>query len=198
MGNMKNSIKKGIFLFFIFLLLINQILVSQGGNCLVWTRQGNDSYVINNNGIPLAIFTDEGDIKLNGFCEVKPICSYGIFEVRGIVGQTVASVDSSGNLCLISGDCSSDTSCNDGIFSVKKNSVIKSSINNSGVLCFTGNLVFGHEICWNISTEKTKQNGFGDEDRNCEADYDSQSGFHGDQACPIRINGISIIGGFVG
>ncbi len=106
----------------------------------IFNRTGNDSYIVNSSGGFLAIFTDTGDIELKGTCKVLASCGSGIFEIYN--GGIVASINSTGDLCLKAGDCSKDTSCSAGSLTIKNGSgTVVSSINSSGGLCYIGNLI---------------------------------------------------------
>lgn len=103
-------------------------------------RTGNDSFIINGTSL-LAVFTDTGDIELKGDCTVQASCGSGIFEIY-TGGVIVASINSTGDLCLKTGDCEIDSSCSAGSLTIKNASgIVISSINSSGSLCYTGNLI---------------------------------------------------------
>ncbi|TKJ17491.1 hypothetical protein CEE44_03070 [Candidatus Woesearchaeota archaeon B3_Woes] len=103
------------------------------------SRTGNDSYIVNNTNL-LAVFTDTGDIELKGDCKVLASCGSGIFEIYN--SGIVASINSTGDLCLEAGDCTIDASCSAGSLKIKDGSgTVVSSINSSGSLCYTGNLI---------------------------------------------------------
>ncbi len=104
------------------------------------SRTGNDSYIVNSSGGFLAVFSDTGDIELKGDCKVLSSCGSGIFEIYN--GGIVASINSTGDLCLEAGDCDIDSSCSAGSLTIKDGSgTVVSSINSSGSLCYTGNLI---------------------------------------------------------
>ncbi len=106
---------------------------------LILNRTGNDSFIVNDTSL-LAAFTDTGDIELKGTCKVLASCGSGIFEIYN--GGIVASINSTGDLCLEAGDCSKDTSCSAGSLTIKNASgTVVSSINSSGSLCYIGNLI---------------------------------------------------------
>ena len=103
-------------------------------------RTGNDSFIINDTNL-LAVFTDTGDIELKGDCIVQASCGSGIFEIY-TDGALVSSINSTGDLCLESGDCDIDPSCSAGSLTIKDiGGTVISSINSSGSLCYTGNLI---------------------------------------------------------
>ena len=104
-------------------------------------RIGNDAYIVNSSGGFLAVFTDTGDIELKGDCTVQASCGSGIFEIY-TGGVIVSSINSTGDLCLKTGDCDIDSSCSAGSLTIKDGSgTVVSSINSSGSLCYTGNLI---------------------------------------------------------
>ena len=100
-------------------------------------------------GSNVASFYENGNIVLKGACKPSSICippsdSFS-FVLQNTAGETVAYIDSNGNLCIESGACSDkSSSCNPSSsdpFVIKdKNNNNVAYIGNSGSLCLIGTL----------------------------------------------------------
>lgn len=103
----------------------------------------------NNAGENIAVFDNIGNLGLKGNCTALPSCAFSgddSFIIQNPLSQTVAYIDSSGNLCIQDSDCSDlDASCSnpgDGSFIVQHTSgQIVSYINSTGALCLIGELL---------------------------------------------------------
>lgn len=133
------SLKNNFFVLFLLLAVLSLFSRIVLSDCPASST--NDIFVVNDNSNILATFTDKGNITIKGTCNINPSCNSGIFEVKSN-GLIVASINSSGDLCLESGDCNSiSLSCPEGLFNIKNSlASIVSSINSSGGLCLTGSL----------------------------------------------------------
>lgn len=104
--------------------------------------------VRNNNGEDVALFSNHGDIILKGSCSAGS-CSYpgdDSFVIQDLLGDTIAYIDSTGDLCIEDLDCNdNDASCDspgDGSFIVKNSTDdIISYIDGTGNLCLRGDLI---------------------------------------------------------
>jgi hypothetical protein len=96
----------------------------------------------------VAIFSNSGDVVLDGSCNAVPDCvSSGddAFVVKNLADEIVAYVDNGGNLCLEDGDCVGGDDCSepdDGSFIIKnKYGEIVSYIGATGDLCLKGEVI---------------------------------------------------------
>lgn len=104
----------------------------------------------NTEGDTVAIFDDQGNLKLEGTCSFGGTCNptgYS-FEIENNAGDVVAYIDENGNLCLESGDCgdrdeSCDTSVTDGLLVQNSLGITVAYIDTSGQLCLKGSLIQG-------------------------------------------------------
>jgi hypothetical protein len=107
-------------------------------------ERGQDFFVVAYAGIPLAAFTDNGNILIKGVLQTSSSCSGEAFAVRDGAGKVVASIDAIGNLCISGEPQTFASSCpGTSLFILKKEATILSSIESSGALCLTGNLTEG-------------------------------------------------------
>jgi len=108
----------------------------------------NKFYIKNSLGNKVAWLGNEGNIVLKGECVVSSDCSTpgdGSFIIRNSSLNYIAYINSTGDLCLISGDCSdSYSNCDspgDGSFIIRNSSLdYVSYINSTGSLCLIGEL----------------------------------------------------------
>lgn len=107
----------------------------------------NSAYAVkNSNSDFVALFKNNGYLYLKGVCVNNPVCNppSNSFLIKNSIGEVVSYIDSSGNLCIESGDCSSiSASCNPttGAFLVKNPAgTVVSYIDSAGDLCLTGSL----------------------------------------------------------
>jgi len=107
-----------------------------------------DKFIIQNeSGSNAAWFGNLGNIVLKGQCSVQASCvpSANSFIIKDNADNVVAYVNSTGDLCIESGDCSDlSASCNptnDAFIVRNSNDKNMSYIDNTGDLCLTGNLI---------------------------------------------------------
>jgi hypothetical protein len=108
------------------------------------TERGQDFFVVAYAGIPLAAFTDTGNILIKGVLQSGSSCSGEAFAVKDAGGTVVASIDAIGNLCISGESQTFASSCpGTSLFILKRGGIVLSSIESSGALCLTGNLTEG-------------------------------------------------------
>src|SRR5690606_9303296 len=91
----------------------------------------------------VAWFGSEGNIALEGSCFVQSSCAEGgVFAVKNSSNDVVSYINSSGDLCIISGDCSDQSvSCNpvnDAFIVRNSSSVNMNYLDDMGDLCLKG------------------------------------------------------------
>ena len=116
-------------------------------------RDPNKFYIKNSQNINVAWFGDRGNIILKGTCTQQSTCTPPLdsFIFKNSAGDTVAYVDTSGNLCIETGDCLSSTSCsatsNDEFIMQDETGKVVSKIDlTNGDLCYTGRLIENGEV----------------------------------------------------
>ncbi|RLG12001.1 hypothetical protein DRN73_03755, partial [Candidatus Pacearchaeota archaeon] len=141
------------------------------------TAYGNASYTIKNSSDDeIAVFYDSGTLTIAGTCTSGGSCDSppaNSFIIQNSSGDNNSYIDSNGNLCIETGDCSDESvSCSnppDGSFVIQDNSGNNVSyISPDGDLCLTGKLVEGYSSGLyienvapaNTSTENTNQINF--------------------------------------
>lgn len=104
-------------------------------------------YIKNPTGTNVAYFSGLGNIVLAGICTAPADCNApaNSFIIKGANYNTVAYVDSNGNLCIEDSDCGDqDSSCETtrtpDSFIIKNGNDIVSYINKTGGLCLEGTL----------------------------------------------------------
>lgn len=103
-------------------------------------------FVKNPAGEDVAIFDNQGNMKLAGTCIVSTCdAPQNSFIIKNLNGDTVAYIDSNGDLCLESGNCNDhDTSCDSqgsSSFIIQNNlGANVAYINSNGELCLIGRL----------------------------------------------------------
>ena len=107
-----------------------------------------NKFYIKNQGQNVAWFGDRGNIVLKGPCQVKPTCTppADSFIFKNSAGDVVAYIDTSGNLCIETGDCSPSSSCsatsNDEFIMQDETGKVVSKIDlSNGDLCYTGKIM---------------------------------------------------------
>ena len=107
-----------------------------------------NKFYIKNQGQNVAWFGDRGNIVLKGPCQVKSNCipPADSFIFKNSAGDVVAYIDTSGNLCIETGDCSPSSSCsatsNDEFIMQDETGKVVSKIDlTNGDLCYTGKLI---------------------------------------------------------
>jgi len=127
----KNCVDSGLYNF----------TVGSLGNLVFTTKDSSENNI--------SLFYDRGSLLLKATCEVQANCTMPTddqsFIIKDIYGETVSYINSTGHLCIETGDCSGNSnSCNpsNDAFIIQNSSGSNVSyIDFTGNLCLTGNLI---------------------------------------------------------
>ncbi len=152
-------------------------LVYLGGNAndacisILSKSDPNKVYIKNSQTQNVAWFGDRGNIVLKGTCQVQSNClpPQDSFILKNANNEVVSYIDSQGNLCIETGDCSSSTSCtlttNDEFVMKDETGRAVSKIDlTNGDLCLTGKLI--ENAAWSMLASEPQCNDWIDNNGN--------------------------------